>query len=136
MEMRYFWLIDQVTQGNFDIHWCLGLENLGDYVTKHHAPAHHIKVHPLYLHTPTSSWFLPHVLAHSVLQGCVDPAQNWMPDKTGKGQDTSQVTSACCAITNTCHAYVYIVYTQGRRAHASHAGAVPWAIHSVSRLGT
>eukprot|EP00957_Ditylum_brightwellii_P016979 1280115-Ditylum_brightwellii.AAC.1 len=29
-----------------------------------------------------------------------------MPDKTGKGQDTVQVTSAFCPITNTCKAGV------------------------------
>eukprot|EP00957_Ditylum_brightwellii_P119019 9077864-Ditylum_brightwellii.AAC.1 len=77
--MRYFWLIDQVTQGNFDIQWHPGLENLGDYVTKHHAAAHHIKVRPLYLHTPTSPRFLLRALAPSVLRGCVDPAQNRLP---------------------------------------------------------
>eukprot|EP00957_Ditylum_brightwellii_P043596 3304434-Ditylum_brightwellii.AAC.1 len=50
------------------------MENLGDYVTKHHAPAHHIKVCPLYLHTPTTPRFLPCALSPSVLRGCVDPA--------------------------------------------------------------
>eukprot|EP00957_Ditylum_brightwellii_P023916 1803185-Ditylum_brightwellii.AAC.1 len=54
----------------------------------------------------------------------------------GKGQDTSQVTSTNWAITNAYCVYVYIVYVQGRRACASHAGAVPWAVHSVSRPGT
>eukprot|EP00957_Ditylum_brightwellii_P207440 15352991-Ditylum_brightwellii.AAC.1 len=53
MEMRYFWLVDQAVQGNFDVQWRPGLENLCDYVTKHHAPAHLIKVRPLYLHTQT-----------------------------------------------------------------------------------
>eukprot|EP00957_Ditylum_brightwellii_P045058 3417958-Ditylum_brightwellii.AAC.1 len=76
MEMHYFWLVDQVAQGNFDVQWHPGLENLGDYFTKHHAPVHHIKVCPLYLYTPTTPWFLPHTLSPSVLQGCVDPAQN------------------------------------------------------------
>eukprot|EP00957_Ditylum_brightwellii_P117759 8983609-Ditylum_brightwellii.AAC.1 len=73
MEMCYFWLVDQVQQGNFDIQWRPGMENLGDYVTKHHAPPHHIKICPLYLHTPTSLRFLPLALSPSVLQGCVDP---------------------------------------------------------------
>eukprot|EP00957_Ditylum_brightwellii_P207316 15352439-Ditylum_brightwellii.AAC.1 len=43
MEMYYFWIIDQVEQGNFHVMWLPGILNLGDYVTKHHARAHHIK---------------------------------------------------------------------------------------------
>eukprot|EP00957_Ditylum_brightwellii_P126957 9678825-Ditylum_brightwellii.AAC.1 len=50
------------------------MENLGNYVTKHHAPTHHIKICPLYLHSPTSPRFLPRTLSPSVLRGCVDPA--------------------------------------------------------------
>eukprot|EP00957_Ditylum_brightwellii_P019938 1504708-Ditylum_brightwellii.AAC.1 len=38
---------NKVQQDNFDIQWRPGKKNLGYYVTKHHAPAHHIKVHPL-----------------------------------------------------------------------------------------
>eukprot|EP00957_Ditylum_brightwellii_P153459 11679230-Ditylum_brightwellii.AAC.1 len=74
--MQYFWLVDQVAQGNFDVQWHTGLENLDDYVTKHHAPDHHIKVHPIYLHTPSSPRYLPCALSPSVLQGCVVPALN------------------------------------------------------------
>eukprot|EP00957_Ditylum_brightwellii_P152657 11620219-Ditylum_brightwellii.AAC.1 len=28
MKIRYFWLVDQVAQGNFDVQWGPGLENL------------------------------------------------------------------------------------------------------------
>jgi hypothetical protein len=41
MEMRYFWVVDQVTNQHVRVQWYPGLENLGDYVTKHHGPKHH-----------------------------------------------------------------------------------------------
>jgi len=42
----------QSCQGDFWIHWKKCSKNLVDYFTKHHALAHHKKVHPIYLHTP------------------------------------------------------------------------------------
>ena len=36
MDMRYFWLVDQVDQRTFHVVWMPGLEKLGDYHTKHH----------------------------------------------------------------------------------------------------
>ena len=41
MEMQYFWIADQVARKQFDVKWHPGLENLGDYHTKHHPLAHH-----------------------------------------------------------------------------------------------
>ena len=36
MEMRYFWVADQVTQGNYIIQWYPGQEKLGEYQSKYH----------------------------------------------------------------------------------------------------
>eukprot|EP00804_Cyclotella_cryptica_P022079 CCRYP_019736-RA/>CCRYP_019736-RA protein AED:0.25 eAED:0.37 QI:0/-1/0/1/-1/0/1/0/181 len=33
MEMRYFWIADQVAHQQFRVHWHPGLENMGDYYT-------------------------------------------------------------------------------------------------------
>eukprot|EP00956_Cyclotella_meneghiniana_P012720 scaffold18074_cov132-Cyclotella_meneghiniana.AAC.3 len=41
MEMRYFWVADQVQRKQFDVKWHPGQENLGDYYTKHHPASHH-----------------------------------------------------------------------------------------------
>ena len=49
MEMRYFWLLDTDAQKMFSFHYQPGQENLGDYVTKHHASIHHTAVCPTYL---------------------------------------------------------------------------------------
>eukprot|EP00957_Ditylum_brightwellii_P171668 13069458-Ditylum_brightwellii.AAC.1 len=37
MNMRYFWMLDQVQQGNFVANWMSGQENLADYPTKYHT---------------------------------------------------------------------------------------------------
>jgi len=55
IDMRFYWVRDSVRQGHFKIHWKKGTENLADYFTKHHAPAHHTHMRPTYLliHTAT-----------------------------------------------------------------------------------
>jgi hypothetical protein len=55
LDMRFYWLQDRVNQGQYTIYWRPGATNLGDYHTKHHSPAHHQSVRPLYLHTPASA---------------------------------------------------------------------------------
>jgi hypothetical protein len=41
MDMRFYWIKDRVKQGQFHIDWGPGYQNLADYFTKHHSPAHH-----------------------------------------------------------------------------------------------
>ena len=71
MEMRYFWVADQVTQGNYIIQWYPGQENLGDYQSKHHIGMHHSTLRPWYLHQANSPMVLPRALAPAALRGCV-----------------------------------------------------------------
>ncbi len=54
MDMRFHWLRDRTTQGQFKYYWRPGTTNLADYWTKHHCAAHHIKKRPQIL-TPFSS---------------------------------------------------------------------------------
>eukprot|EP00957_Ditylum_brightwellii_P176847 13470556-Ditylum_brightwellii.AAC.1 len=142
MEMQYFWLVDQVAQGNFDVQWCPGMENLGDYVTKYYAPAHHIKVCPLYLHTPTSPRYLPRTISPSVLQGCVVPAQKRMfghnnGRQTNQGKDRILARSqAPTVLSQTPTAHMYTVYTckAGMRAPTALV-QMSWAVCGVSQPG-
>jgi hypothetical protein len=62
VDMRYHWLTDMVRQKQFDVYWCPGCKNLGDYHTKHRSAQHHKDMRGLILHQ-----------AHSlqVLRGCV-----------------------------------------------------------------
>jgi len=72
MDMRYFWIVDQVEQRQFDVQWHPGQENLGDYVTKHHPAAHHRRVRPYYVHEHNSPRTLPRAVRPSVMRGCAD----------------------------------------------------------------
>ena len=59
MEMRFFWITDQVKIGNFDVQWHPGQENRADYYTKHFDGRHHQAVKPWYLHENNSPRELP-----------------------------------------------------------------------------
>eukprot|EP00804_Cyclotella_cryptica_P023780 CCRYP_011161-RA/>CCRYP_011161-RA protein AED:0.61 eAED:0.61 QI:0/-1/0/1/-1/0/1/0/122 len=76
MEMRFFWVTDQVQQRYFDVRWQPGQENLADYFTKHFESRHHISVRPWYLQTSTSLTLLPRANAPSSLRGCVGNLPN------------------------------------------------------------
>jgi hypothetical protein len=56
MEMRYFWVVDQVMHQRVRVLWYPGMENLGNYVTKHHGPKHHQHARHTILTNP-----IPHV---------------------------------------------------------------------------
>ena len=49
IDMRFYWIVDRIKQNMFLVHWRKGLENLADYFTKHHSPAHHRLVRSWYL---------------------------------------------------------------------------------------
>jgi hypothetical protein len=50
MDMKYHRLTDRVHEKQFDVYWRPGLENLGDYHTKHHSVQHHKGMRTLILH--------------------------------------------------------------------------------------
>ena len=62
MDMRFWWLVDRVEQGQFRIFWALGAINLVDYFSKKHPASHHKKVRPIYLHIEGKS--------PTLVQGC------------------------------------------------------------------
>jgi hypothetical protein len=48
MDMHFYWIKDRVKQGQFNIYCGPGYQNLGDYFTKHHSPAHHKRMREIY----------------------------------------------------------------------------------------
>jgi hypothetical protein len=50
MDMRFYWIKDRVKQGKFNVYWGPGYQNLADYFTKHHSPAHHKRMRKIYIH--------------------------------------------------------------------------------------
>ena len=71
MEMRFFWVTEQVKNKTMDVQWHPGLENLADYYTKHFDAGHHKTARPWYLQEPTSVRELPRAAAPKALRGCV-----------------------------------------------------------------
>ena len=76
MNMRYFWVIDQVNMKYFRVRWAPGLQNLADYFTKHHTAAHHLKVRPYYVHMSKSAHYLTQAPSPRDLRGCVECSKN------------------------------------------------------------
>jgi hypothetical protein len=50
MDMRFYWIKDRVKKDQFKIYWGTGFQNLADYFTKHHSPAHHERIRNIYIH--------------------------------------------------------------------------------------
>jgi hypothetical protein len=72
MEMRYFWLLDGETQKYFKFYYQPGLENLGDYPSKHHTADIHQHVRPYYVHMDNSPTLLPRAMKPSTHWGCAE----------------------------------------------------------------
>jgi hypothetical protein len=50
MDMRFYWIKDRVKQDQFNVYLGPGFQNLADYFTKHHSPAHHKRMRDIYIH--------------------------------------------------------------------------------------
>jgi hypothetical protein len=71
MDMRFYWIKDRVKQGQFKIYWGPGFQNLADYFTKHHLPAHHKRIRDVYIHANERP-INRKVIRDSALRGCVN----------------------------------------------------------------
>jgi hypothetical protein len=71
MDMRFYWIKDRAKQGQFYVYWGTGYQNLVDYFTKHHSPAHHKKMREIYIHANEHpiNW---KGIRDSALRGCVN----------------------------------------------------------------
>ena len=100
MEMRFFYITDQVNRGLFDVQWHPCQENLADYFTKHFDSKHHQEVRPWYLHMHNSPSVLPRAAAPVTLQGCAGTLSmgtyNWYPYLWN--HYTHVVTGAGCVV--------------------------------------
>ena len=72
IDMNYYWVRDRISQKQFNLIWKRGSENLADYFTKHHPPAHHKRMRPIYLHCIEEK--LANMAKSEDLRGCVDQA--------------------------------------------------------------
>jgi hypothetical protein len=75
MDMRFYWIKDWVKQGQFKIYWGPGFQNLADYFTKHHSPAHHKRIRNVYIHADERK-INREGIRDSALRGCVNTSDN------------------------------------------------------------
>jgi hypothetical protein len=54
IDMRFYWIRDRVSQGQFNIYWSKGKTNRADYFSKHHPASHHQAIRSTYLYSPTN----------------------------------------------------------------------------------
>jgi hypothetical protein len=71
MDMRFYWIKDRVKQGQLKIYWGPGFQNLADYFTKHHSPAHHKQIRNVYIHADERT-ISRNGIQDSALRGCVN----------------------------------------------------------------
>jgi hypothetical protein len=50
-DMRFYWIKDRLKKGQFHVYWGPGFQNLANYFTKHHSPAHHKRIRDVYIHS-------------------------------------------------------------------------------------
>jgi hypothetical protein len=71
IDMSFYWVRDRSVQNQFNIGWGPSAQNLGNYFTKHHTPAHHKGIRKMYIHDYASPKYIPSAHAKPP-QGCVD----------------------------------------------------------------
>jgi hypothetical protein len=71
MDMRFYWIKDGVKQGQIEIYWGPGFQNLADYFTKHHSPAHHKQIRDVYIQANERPIYRKGI-RDSLLRGCVN----------------------------------------------------------------
>ena len=77
IDVRFYWLRDRTKQGQFKIYWDAGKNNIADYFTKHHPPAHHKQWRPVMTYIEGSS--------PSSLQGCIEIITREKQPRGGSG---------------------------------------------------
>jgi hypothetical protein len=71
MDMHFYWIKDKVKQGQFNVYWGPGYQNLADYFTKHNSPAHHKRMREIYIHADEQT-INRKGIRDSALRGCVN----------------------------------------------------------------
>jgi hypothetical protein len=71
MDMRFYWIKNRVKQGHFNVYWGPGYQNLAEYFTKHHSPAHHKRMREIYINAGEQP-INRKGIRDSALRGCVN----------------------------------------------------------------
>ena len=76
-DMRYWWIKDQIKQGQFNLLWEPGELNLANYFTKHHPPWHHCQIRFKYLQKADDLKALQPVSARGCLSSTHSRSAMW-----------------------------------------------------------
>jgi hypothetical protein len=78
MDMRFYWVRDQIAQKHYIVYWEPGGENLADCFTKHHSPTHHKEMCHQYVHNKLVPMirFNAAALKHSTRACCFSYSQS------------------------------------------------------------
>jgi hypothetical protein len=71
MDMHFYWIKYRVKQGQCNVYWGTGYQNLADYFTKHHSPAHHKIMREICIHADEQP-INRKGIRDSALRGCVN----------------------------------------------------------------
>ena len=58
MDVRCHWLTERVHQKHFNFYWRPGIDNMGDYQSKHHSDQHRKYMRSFILHQSNILYFL------------------------------------------------------------------------------
>ena len=109
-----FWLLDGETQQYFKFYYQPGLENLGDYPSKHHTANIHQHVRPYYVHMDNSPTLLPQAMKPSTRRGCAEI----LGDPYSKKSPLLSIgTSPCLAISPTDTSYQLLGQARNTTRH-------------------
>jgi hypothetical protein len=97
MDMRFYWIKERVKQGQFNVYWGPGFQNLADYFTKHHSPAHHKRMRDIYIRANERP-INREGIRDSALRGCVNTSGKAGAQITHlpKGDDSYPFYTAVC----------------------------------------
>jgi hypothetical protein len=70
MDMRFYWIKDRVKQGQFNVNWGPGYQNLADFFKKYHSPEHHKRMRKIYIHADERP-INRKGIQDSALRGCI-----------------------------------------------------------------
>ena len=90
IDMRFYWIRNLTSQGQFLIYRKPGITNLENYHTNHHSPAHHQLMRPTYLHT--TEHLAQCSIAHILRRVCKFPCSHNCETRTFFSQNTTKTS--------------------------------------------
>ena len=101
--MRFYWMKDRVKQKDSFVYWKPGIQNMGDYLTKHHPPHHHRKICDIYLYMENALLKIDHKIVHKWANDVLTPIHTvaTTPIHTAEIKTNRTVLQGCANVVRT-----------------------------------